>query len=105
MLTAIRKKYDYAYMDYIIKVLYRCKDYGFRVYMDPHQDVVSLHRPTSLFGTDICSGRVSQADQALPFGLFTLVVSTLKTSPLRLPLTCNASIQVQRTQNRRHSPL
>lgn len=24
-------KYDYEYMDYVIKVLVKCKDYGFRV--------------------------------------------------------------------------
>lgn len=34
-------KYDEAFMDYVIKVLYKCGEWGFRVYMDPHQDVVS----------------------------------------------------------------
>ncbi|KAJ7653334.1 glycoside hydrolase family 5 protein [Mycena polygramma] len=34
-------KYDYAFMDYTIRVLRKCKEYGFRVYMDPHQDIWS----------------------------------------------------------------
>ncbi|KAE9392397.1 glycoside hydrolase [Gymnopus androsaceus JB14] len=34
-------KYDYEFMDYTIRVLRKCKDYGFKVYIDPHQDVWS----------------------------------------------------------------
>jgi hypothetical protein len=34
-------KHDHGYIDYVVKVLTRCGDYGFRVFMDPHQDVVS----------------------------------------------------------------
>ncbi|WWC60063.1 uncharacterized protein I303_102626 [Kwoniella dejecticola CBS 10117] len=34
-------KYNYEFMDYIIRVVRKCKEWGFRVFMDPHQDVWS----------------------------------------------------------------
>ncbi|KAF8552990.1 hypothetical protein OG21DRAFT_1315529 [Imleria badia] len=34
-------RYDYDFMDYTIRVLYKCKEYGFKVYLDPHQDAWS----------------------------------------------------------------
>ncbi|KAL4075258.1 glycoside hydrolase family 5 protein [Scleroderma yunnanense] len=33
--------YDYEFMDYTISVLRKCKAYGFKVYLDPHQDTWS----------------------------------------------------------------
>ena len=37
---AFSGKYDYEFMDYTIRVLRKCKQYGFKIYMDPHQDTV-----------------------------------------------------------------
>ncbi|KAG6849910.1 hypothetical protein H0H93_003778 [Arthromyces matolae] len=34
-------KYDSEFIDYTIRVLRKCKAYGFKVYMDPHQDIVT----------------------------------------------------------------
>ncbi|KAJ4475569.1 glycoside hydrolase family 5 protein [Lentinula aciculospora] len=34
-------KYDDEFMDYTVRVLRKCKEYGFKVYIDPHQDTWS----------------------------------------------------------------
>ncbi|KAG0369919.1 glycoside hydrolase superfamily [Gamsiella multidivaricata] len=34
-------KYDYDFFEYLVKVLYKCKQYGFKCFIDPHQDVWS----------------------------------------------------------------
>lgn len=56
-------------MDYTISVLDKCREYGFRVYMDPHQDTVrftffSFQSPLSFF-----SGPASLEVLVLPTGL------------------------------------
>ncbi|EKM56102.1 glycoside hydrolase family 5 protein [Phanerochaete carnosa HHB-10118-sp] len=34
-------QYDHEFMDYVVRVLRKCKEYDFRVYLDPHQDIWS----------------------------------------------------------------
>ncbi|KAG0244945.1 hypothetical protein BGW41_005544 [Actinomortierella wolfii] len=33
--------YDYEFFEYLVKVLRKCKEYGFKCFLDPHQDVWS----------------------------------------------------------------
>jgi hypothetical protein len=33
-------KYDKEYMEYVVQVLTKCGEWGFKVFMDPHQDIV-----------------------------------------------------------------
>jgi len=44
--VSISGKYDFEFMDYTVEVLRKCKEYGFKVYIDPHQDVVCIFRRT-----------------------------------------------------------
>ncbi|KAJ3906878.1 hypothetical protein F5879DRAFT_1066202 [Lentinula edodes] len=34
--------YDYEFMDYTVRVLRKCEEYGFKVYIDPHQDTAAI---------------------------------------------------------------
>lgn len=51
-----RGKYDVEFMDYTIRVLCKCREYGFRVYMDPHQDTVRILLVLSFLLLMYCSG-------------------------------------------------
>ena len=91
-------------MDYTIKVLRKCKEYGFKVYMNPYQDVVrpiGCYPLTSSLLNNIDtfrSGPVSRVDRVDLIGRSSHVVSTRKISqqhkrrffipniPLRHPL-------------------
>ncbi|EJD35318.1 hypothetical protein AURDEDRAFT_175635 [Auricularia subglabra TFB-10046 SS5] len=42
-----RKKHDYEHMDSVVKVLRKCKEHGFKVVMDPHQDVLGVAKSDS----------------------------------------------------------
>jgi len=63
-------KYDEEWIDHTIETLRMAKEYGFYVFMDPHQDVVG--RPIkTIFSHSMLtttSGHDSQADPALPCG-------------------------------------
>lgn len=41
-LWRFRKVYDDAFIEYTAQMIKKCKEYGFRVIMDPHQDIVGL---------------------------------------------------------------
>ena len=58
-------KYDRKYIEYTLRMLQKCKDHGFRVYMDPHQDLVSRYVADQRLGLNRdVSSLASLADQA-----------------------------------------
>lgn len=74
-------KYDEAWIDHTIAVLRKAKEYGFYIFMDPHQDVVSMLNSPLWHKLTGCSGRASLEVQEHPCGHSTHVVSIRNISP------------------------
>jgi len=74
-------KYDDEWVEHTIAILRLAKEYGFYIFMDPHQDVVCTSMRIPSFATNTRdSGRDSVADLVRPSGHYTPAVSTLERS-------------------------
>lgn len=74
-------KYDEEWIDHTISLLRKAKEYGFYIFMDPHQDVVSMLNAPQLTWLTVDSGRGSLEVQERPCGHSMLVVSIRNISP------------------------
>jgi hypothetical protein len=75
-------KYDEEWIDHTISILRKAKEYGFYIFMDPHQDVVCIPVPAispAMSVPNRTSGRASPEDQEHPCGPSTHVGLTPNT--------------------------
>lgn len=101
--------YDYDYVDYTVRVLRKCKEYGFKIYMDPHQDIVRtlpfcMLRLPSLTSSSAYSGHDSLEAQVPPTGPSQPAESTPRTSRPHKRQSSTASTQILLRQNPRRFP-
>ena len=87
-------------MDYTVEALRKCKEYGFKVYIDPHQDVVCI--PSARIHSQLSdirsqfSGPDSQEGLVPPTGPYQHAVSTRKPSLPPKPLLFMRSILLEK---------
>jgi hypothetical protein len=76
-------KYDEEWVDHTISILRTAKEFGFYIFMDPHQDVVCRLQYIKFPQSDMpCSGRASQEAQVRRCGLSMRADLTQNASPL-----------------------